>query len=105
MDSYKTSATQHGISAHGTQLASNYANRPADERFDTLEELAAFVKADSLNMTSRVIDTHKLNIIGELDPENSVGRCPCGIHQRLTRSFSGGLFDMGTTPQSWPRNH
>ena len=70
METYKTSAVQHGISAHGKQLASNYANRPADERFDTLEELAAFVKADSLNMTSRVIDTHKLNIIGELDPEN-----------------------------------
>ena len=37
MDAYKTSAIQHGISNKGVQLASNYASRPEDERFDTLE--------------------------------------------------------------------
>ena len=70
MDAYKTSAIQHGISSKGAQLASNYASRPEDERFDTLEQLVAFANADCQGMTSRVVDTHKLNIVGELDEEN-----------------------------------
>jgi len=70
MDAYKTSAIQHGISSEGSHLASNYANRPEDERFDTLEELVAFANTDCQGMTSRVVDTHKLNIVGKFDQEN-----------------------------------
>ena len=70
MSTYQTAAASHCISKEGQKLASNYANRPADERFDSLEELAAFCNADSANMTSRVIDTHNLTIVGEFDEEN-----------------------------------
>jgi len=70
MSTYQTSAGAHGISKEGNILASNYANRPDDERFDTLPELIAFCNADSHNMTSRVIDTHSLNIVGEFDESN-----------------------------------
>ena len=70
MSTYQTAAASHGISKEGQKLASNYANRPADERFDSLEELAAFCNGDSANMTSRVIDTHNLTIVGEVDEEN-----------------------------------
>jgi len=69
MTTYNTDAFTHGISKHNA-LASNWANRPEDERFTSLDDMLQFKLADAREMTSRIVDTHKMNIIGTVDEEN-----------------------------------
>ena len=70
MTTYQTSAAKHGISSEGNKVASNAYSRPADETFDTIDDLINFKKADASLMTSRVIDTHKIDIVGTIDEDN-----------------------------------
>jgi len=88
---YQTSAGAHGISKEGSQLASNYASRPADERFDNLESLITFCNQKDQGMKSHVVDTHDLDIVGEFDPEN--------ISQGTLRvEYNNGLI---SEPTNW----
>ena len=43
---YKTDAFTHGISSEAGLIHSNWANRPADEKFLSLEELRTFKQND-----------------------------------------------------------
>ena len=65
---YQTDAIRHGIG--NSTVSSNWWNRPEDERFLSLEDMLAFKKADARQMHSQIVNTHKMQIIGELDEAN-----------------------------------
>jgi hypothetical protein len=88
---YQTSAASHGYSKEGRKLSSNYASRPADERFDSLESLITFCNQKDQGMKSHVVDTHNLHIVGKFDPEN--------ISQGTLRvEYNNGLI---SEPTNW----
>ena len=66
---YQTDALRHGIG--NSTVSSNWWNRPADERFLSLDDLIDFKRADARQMNSKIVNTHKMQIIGEIDEENS----------------------------------
>ena len=71
MTTYQTSAAKHGISSEGNKVASNAYSRPSRMRPSTpIDDLINFKKADASLMTSRVIDTHKIDIVGTIDEDN-----------------------------------
>ena len=65
---YTTNAFAHGIG--NSAVSSQWFNRPDDQKFLTLDDMLAHKKVDSQRMTSRVVDTHKMKIIGDLDDTN-----------------------------------
>ena len=52
--------------------------------FLSLEDMLAFKKADARQMHSQIVNTHKMQIIGELDEANPIGpgRNSGRIHRR-----------------------
>ena len=68
MTTFQTDALSHGIS--NSAVSSNWFNRPADEKFLSLENMLAHKKNDAGRMTSRTVDTHKIKIIGDFDEAN-----------------------------------
>ncbi len=65
---YQTDAIRHGIG--NSTVSSNWWNRPDDERFLSLEDMLAFKRADAQQMNSQIVNTHKMQVIGELDEAN-----------------------------------
>ena len=65
---YQTDAIRHGIG--NSAVSSNWWNRPDDERFLSLEDMLAFKQADARQMNSQIVNTHKMQVIGEPDEEN-----------------------------------
>ena len=65
---YTTNAFAHGIG--NSAVSSQWFSRPDDQKFLSLDEMISFKKADANNMSSSVIDTHSLEVVGEVDPEN-----------------------------------
>lgn len=65
---YQTNAFAHGIG--NSTVSSQWFSRPADQKFLSLDDMLAFKKVDAQRMTSRTVDTHKIQIIGELDQDN-----------------------------------
>ena len=65
---YMTDAISHGIG--NSAVSSNWWNRPEDERFLSLDDMLAHKKADAAAMHSKHVNTHKMQIVGELDEEN-----------------------------------
>ena len=65
---YKTDAFSHGIG--NSAVSSNWWNRPEDERFLSLDEMLAYKRRDAQQMTSRIVNTHKMQIVGKFDEEN-----------------------------------
>jgi hypothetical protein len=65
---YKTDALTHGIG--NSAVSSNWWNRPADERFLSLDDMLAYKRQDAQNMTSRIVNTHKMQIVGQFDENN-----------------------------------
>jgi len=65
---YKTDALTHGIG--NSAVSSNWWNRPADERFLSLDDMLAYKRRDAQNMTSRIVNTHKMQIVGQFDENN-----------------------------------
>ena len=59
---YQTDAIRHGIG--NSTVSSNWWNRPADERFLSLDDLVAFKKADADQMNNKIVNTHKMQVIG-----------------------------------------
>ena len=58
---YQTDALRHGIG--NSTVSSNWWNRPADERFLSLDDLIDFKKADARQMNSKIVNTHKMQIL------------------------------------------
>ena len=65
---YTTNAFAHGIG--NSAVSSQWFSRPDDQKFLSLDSMLAFKKNDARQMTSRTVDTHKIQIIGELDQDN-----------------------------------
>ena len=65
---YQTNAFAHGIG--NSAVSSQWFSRPADQKFLSLDNMLAFKKNDAQRMTSRTVDTHKIQIIGEFDEAN-----------------------------------
>ena len=65
---YQTNAFAHGIG--NSAVSSQWFSRPDDQKFLTLDDMLATKKIDAQRMTSRTVDTHKIQIIGELDESN-----------------------------------
>jgi hypothetical protein len=65
---YKTDAIAHGIG--NSAVSNNWWNRPADERFLSLDEMLAYKQADAAGMTDRIVNTHKMKIEGQIDESN-----------------------------------
>ena len=62
---YQTDALRHGIG--NSTVSSNWWNRPEDERFLSLEDMLSFKQADARQMNDQIVNTHKMQIIGEID--------------------------------------
>ena len=62
---YQTNAFAHGIG--NSEVSSQWYNRPDDQKFLSLDDMLAYKKIDSQRMTSRTVDTHKIQIIGDFD--------------------------------------
>ncbi len=65
---YTTNAFAHGIG--NSAVSSQWFSRPDDQKFLTLDNMLSFKKNDAQRMTSRTVDTHKIQIIGEYDEAN-----------------------------------
>ena len=65
---YQTNAFAHGIG--NSAVSSQWFSRPDDQKFLSLDNMLAFKKSDAQRMTSRTVDTHKIQIIGEFDEAN-----------------------------------
>jgi len=65
---YQTNAFAHGIG--NSKVSSQWWSRPDDQKFLSLNEMLAVKKNDAANLTSRVVDTNKLEVIGDVDLEN-----------------------------------
>ena len=62
---YQTDAIRHGIG--NSAVSSNWWNRPEDERFLSLEDMLAFKQADARQMNDQIVNTHKMQILGDID--------------------------------------
>jgi len=65
---YTTNAFAHGIG--NSAVSSQWFSRPDDQKFLTLDDMLATKKTDAHRMTSRTVDTHKIQIIGDVDQAN-----------------------------------
>ncbi len=65
---YQTNAFAHGIG--NSAVSSQWFSRPDDQKFLSLDNMLAFKKSDAQRMTSRTVDTHKIQIVGEFDEAN-----------------------------------
>ena len=65
---YETNAFQHGIG--NSAVSSQWFSRPADQKFLSLDEMLKFKRADRETLESKIVNTHKMKIIGDFDPEN-----------------------------------
>jgi len=64
---YKTAAFQKGISKEGAIVANNWANRPEDERFISLDDLISSKREKSRTMSDCIVDVNSKNfkVIGQ----------------------------------------
>ena len=67
---YKTDAFTHGMSSEAGLIHSNWANRPADEKFLSLEELRTFKQNDFNLMSADILNVRNLHINGDLDQDD-----------------------------------
>ena len=67
---YQTNAQAHGIG--NSEVSKQWFNRPADQRFTSLTDMLSYKRNDAMQLNSRVIDTHKVEIIGATDDENPI---------------------------------
>ena len=103
---YMTNAFQHGIS--NSAVASNWYSRPADERFLDLHTMLAAKVSSAQNMTSQVIDTHNLEIIGDVDEANpsrgDVRLAYDGVYMSPTNWSFGQLSSLAGAPAGYLRD-
>jgi hypothetical protein len=65
---YETNAFAHGIG--NSTVSSQWYNRPADQKFLSLTDMLAYKKADAAKLESRIVNTHKIKVIGDFEPDS-----------------------------------
>ena len=65
---FQTNAFAHGIG--NSTVSSQWFSRPDDQKFLSLDDMLAAKKTDAQKMTSRIVNTHKIEVLGELDQHN-----------------------------------
>ena len=91
---YETNAFQHGIG--NSAVSSQWFSRPDDQKFLNLNEMLAVKKNDAANLCSRVVDTHKIEVLGDVDPENP-SRGGLSIRYRV----EGNYPEHENVPTNW----
>jgi len=93
MTTYQTNAFAHGIG--NSAVSSQWFSRPDDQKFLTLDDMLAFKKLDAQRMTSRTVDTHKIEVVGEVDERRpSAGQIYLEYHDDNGREHLN-------TPTNW----
>ncbi len=102
---YLTNAYKAGHTA-----APAWTARPEDERFLSIEDMIAFKTRDVGDMESRVVDTHRIQVEGEVDMDNpSRGQIKINYtdvnnlaHQNLPTNWSfGQLARLSGAPSKY----
>ena len=93
---YKTDAIAHGIG--NSAVSNNWWNRPADERFLSIDEMLAHKQADAAGMTDRIVNTHNMKIEGQIDESNLRHG-----HIEVTYTDENGAEHINT-PSNWSFN-
>jgi hypothetical protein len=65
---YETNAFAHGIG--NSTVSSQWYNRPADQKFLSLTDMLAYKKADAAKLESRIVNTHKIKVIGDFEADS-----------------------------------
>jgi hypothetical protein len=65
---YQTNAFAHGIG--NSTVSSQWYNRPADQKFLSLTDMLAYKKADAAKLESRIVNTHKIKVIGDFEADS-----------------------------------
>ena len=65
---YQTNAFAHGIG--NSAVSAQWWSRPADEKFLSLDAMLTHKKADARRLSSRIVNTHKMKVVGEIDEAN-----------------------------------
>ena len=65
---YQTNAIAHGIG--NSAVSSQWYSRPDDQKFLSLDDMLAYKRRDAQQMTSRIVNTHKMQIVGQFDEQN-----------------------------------
>jgi hypothetical protein len=67
-NAYETNAFAHGIG--NSTVSSQWYNRPADQKFLSLTDMLAYKKADAAKLESRIVNTHKIKVIGDFEADS-----------------------------------
>jgi hypothetical protein len=90
---YQTNAFAHGI-GNGAVSAQWYS-RPADQKFLSLDSMLQFKQDDAARMNSRIVNTHKIKVVGDLDETNpSTG-------QLFVEYTDENRQENASTPTNW----
>jgi hypothetical protein len=65
---YQTNAFAHGIG--NSAVSAQWYSRPADQKFLSLDAMLQFKRDDAARMNSRIVNTHKIKVVGDLDETN-----------------------------------
>lgn len=68
MTTYTTNAFAHGIG--NSAVSSQWYSRPDDQKFLSLDQMLSFKRNDAAQMNSRIVNTHKMKVVGEFDENN-----------------------------------
>ena len=108
---YVTNAFQHGIG--NAQVSSQWFSRPDDQKFLSLDDMLAFKKVDAGRMTSRIVDTHKMQVLGDVNEGSpTAGEITIeyrddanGEHQNAPTNWSfGQLASLSGAPAGYLRD-
>ena len=90
---YQTNAFAHGIG--NSAVSAQWYSRPADEKFLSLDAMLQFKQDDASRMNSRIVNTHKIKVVGELDEANpSTG-------QLFVEYTDENRQENASTPTNW----
>jgi len=65
---YQTNAFAHGIG--NSVVASNWANRPADEKFLSLDDMLSYKIRSRDESEQEIVNTHDIEVYGQIDEQN-----------------------------------
>jgi hypothetical protein len=91
---YTTNAIQKGIG--NSAVSSQWFSRPDDQKFLTLDDMLTAKKIDAGAMTSRIVDTHKFEIVDDnhRDHQNTPTNWSFGQLSQLSGAPAGYLRDL-----------
>jgi hypothetical protein len=90
---YQTNAFAHGIG--NSAVSAQWYSRPADQKFLSLDSMLQFKQTDAARMNSRIVNTHKIKVVGDLDDTNpSTG-------QLFVEYTDENRQENASTPTNW----